>query len=315
MKVSVLIPVYNGQTHLPTCLESVLSQSFADMEILISDNGSTDGTRAIIEHFAARDPRIRWWQNDRNLGMIGNHNHCLREARGEYVKFIHADDLLLAGSAIAKMVAALDSHPSAVLVGSRQHLTGAPAKAVTLAKKSGVYAGQDLIVASLEKNTNLVGQPTLTLFRRQAAQRGFDDRFTGHLDQEMWFHLLEQGDFVYLAENLASWRVTEGHHTAKTRVSGVKDYEHLRLVEIYYAKPWLKARATPLMLFTQIYYLEKLYGNEAAPVTSAMRAQLGRVPHAWQWLRHKASRPFLKLQRKLRMRAAAANNRQQEVPV
>ena len=59
MKVSVLVPVYNGEAFLAECLDSILAQDFADMEILISDDGSTDGTRQIIEEFAVRDGRIR----------------------------------------------------------------------------------------------------------------------------------------------------------------------------------------------------------------------------------------------------------------
>jgi len=302
MKVSVLIPVYNGERHLSECLETVLAQNFADLEILISDDGSTDGTRNIIERFAARAPRIRWWRNPRNLGLIGNHNACLRAARGEYVKFVHQDDKLLSTSAIQQMVAALEAHPGAVLAGCRQHLTGGKSEPVVLSGTSGVFDGKRLIVLSLEQNTNLVGQPTLTLFRRSAAQRGFDDRFAGHLDYEMWFHLLEQGDFFYLAESLATWRVHEDHYTARARTSGVKDYEHLRFVEIYYAKHWLRELATPRMLFAQIYHLGKHYGREALPLTSAMMSQLGRWSYTWRWLWHKVIRPWQKLRLKLHRR-------------
>jgi hypothetical protein len=71
-------------------------------------------------------------------------------------------------------------------------------------------------------------------------------------------------------------------------------------MEIYYAKPWLKAAATDRMLFAQIYYLKKNYGRRADALASAMMAQLSPRRFAWQWLKHKASRPFQKLARKLR---------------
>jgi glycosyltransferase involved in cell wall biosynthesis len=299
MKVSVLLPVYNGERHVSECLETVLSQTFADLEILSSDTGSTDDTLRIIEQFAARDPRIRWWQNPRNLGMSGNHNACLREARGEYLKFMHADDKLLSPEAIQKLVTALDAHPSAVLAGCRQHLTGTNAKPFVLGARPRLYEGKRLIVAGLERNTNPVGQPSLTLIRRRAAGRGFDERFTGHLDMEMWCHLLEQGDFAYLPETLATWRVHERQHTSRAQAARVKDYEHLRFIETYYAKPWLRAQATPRMLFTQIYQLQKHYGREADPLTAVMMAQLTRRRYAWQWLKHKALGPVQKLARKL----------------
>ena len=69
MKVSILVPVFNGEKYLAECIESVLAQDFADFEILIADNGSTDGTRAIIEELAVKDQRIRWWTNPSNLGL------------------------------------------------------------------------------------------------------------------------------------------------------------------------------------------------------------------------------------------------------
>ena len=101
---------------------------FRDLEILISDDGSTDRSLEIIKRFAARDPRIRWWKNPRNLGLTANSNACLKEARGEYIKFVHQDDKLLSASAIQKMAAVLDEHPGVSLAGSRQHLIGAASR-------------------------------------------------------------------------------------------------------------------------------------------------------------------------------------------
>jgi len=295
-KVSILIPVYNGERHLAECLESVLAQDFNDLEILIADDGSSDGSQKIIEQFAARDPRIRWWQNPRNLGLTANANACLREASGEYIKFVHQDDTLLSPSALRKMVSALDENPAVALVGSQPHLTGAKSPPLLFFKKSRRYDGKQTIIACLEQNNNLIGQPTLTLFRKSAAPRGFDERFTGGMDFEMWCHLLEQGDFFYLAEPLATWRVHQNHQTA--RAQNVADREALVLMEIYYEKNWLRAAATGRLLFSQIYYLRKKYGMSAADLTRKMMTQLSARRYAWQWLKHKSSKPFRQLARK-----------------
>jgi len=299
-QVSVLVPVYNGARYLAECLESILAQDHQDVEILISDDGSTDASPQIIRTFAARDPRIRWWQNPQNLGLTANTNRCIREASGEYLKFVHQDDLLLSVSAVRKLVAALEKNPAATLAGSRQHLTGSKSWPTIFSDRSGGYDGKQMIITCLEQNTNLIGQPTLTLFRRRQAQRGFDERFTGFMDFEMWCHLLEQGDYAYLAEPLATWRAHAHHQTARTRMSGVPDYEHLRFMEIYYAKPWLQELATDRMLFAQIYYLRKQYGVAARGVNAPMRARLSAPRYAWQWLKHKAGRPWQKLFRRLK---------------
>jgi len=297
VKVSVLVPVFNGEAHLHECLESILIQDFRDLEILISDDGSTDRSLEIVENFAARDSRIRWWKNPRNLGLTANSNACLKAARGEYVKFVHQDDKLLSPAAIKRMVAALDANPQASLAGSRQHLTGTHSRATLFSKTSGCFDGRNMIVRCFEQNTNLIGQPTLTLFRSSNAQRGFNEQFTGHMDCEMWFHLLEQGDFAYVAEPLATWRVHQNHQTARTGNS--PNDEHLRFVQDWYAKPWLRDLATDRMLFSQIYYLRKKYGDSASPLTSAMMAQLSPSHYRWQWLKHKICRPFQQLGRQL----------------
>jgi glycosyltransferase involved in cell wall biosynthesis len=298
-KASVLIPVYNGERHLPECLDSVLAQDFRDLEILLSDDGSTDGSAKIIENYAARNSHLRWWRNPKNLGLTANTNVCIRAAQGEYLKFVHQDDLLLSASAISKLAAELDRNPGVSLAACRQHLTGTGSRPLVFCDRTGIYDGRRMIVASLERNTNLIGQPTLTLFRRRQAQRGFDERFTGFMDFEMWCHLLEQGDFAYLTEELASWRVHGDQQTARHAASRETDMEHLRFMEIYYAKPWLRAAATDRMLFAQIYYLEKKHGREARGLTDLMRSHLKCGRFVWQWLKHKAGRPWGKLGRKL----------------
>jgi glycosyltransferase involved in cell wall biosynthesis len=309
-KISVLIPVYNGARHLAECLDTVLAQDFHDLEILLSDDRSQDDSVAIIRDYAARDARIRWWENRQNRGLTGNTNECLRAARGEYLKFVHQDDLLLSPTAISRLAAALDANPGVSLAACRQHLTGAGTRPLMFSQQGGVFDGHRVIVASLEQNTNLIGQPTLTLFRRQQAGRGFDERFTGFMDFEMWCHLLEQGDYAYVPEPLASWRVHEGQQTARDSVSREPSGEHLRFMEIYYAKPWLRQAATGRMLFAQIHYLEKRYGQGARHLTNVMRAQLGPGQFAWQWLKHMSTGPARKLARKvagLGRRARAIN--------
>lgn len=297
-KVSILVPVYNGETYLAECLDSILMQDFEDVEILVSDDHSKDQSGEIIQKYAVHDSRIRWWKNPKRAGLTANSNVCLRAARGEYIKFVHQDDKLLSCSAIRKMAAALDQYPTAVLAGSQQHLTGKTTVPVTFPCKTGLYDGRQMIVACFERNTNLVGQPSLTLFRKVSARRGFDRRFTGHMDYEMWCHLLEQGDFMHLAEPLATWRVHAGQQTARSQESGLLDHEHLLFMETYFAKSWLRELASERMLSTQFYHLDKKYGKKALPLTSVMRSQIPPGRYAWWWLQHKVSSPFVKLSRK-----------------
>jgi len=91
-RVSVGVPVYNGQDYLGECLESLLKQSFEDFELIISDNGSTDATEEICRYYAARDPRIRYLREPENRGGSWNFNRLPQLARGEYFRWNCHDD-------------------------------------------------------------------------------------------------------------------------------------------------------------------------------------------------------------------------------
>ncbi|MBD8078958.1 glycosyltransferase family 2 protein [Cellulosimicrobium arenosum] len=92
--VSVCLPVYNGERYLTETLLSVRAQTFGDLEIVLSDNASTDATAEICREHAAADPRIRYVRHEMNRGGLWNFNEAIRLARGETVKLAAADDVL-----------------------------------------------------------------------------------------------------------------------------------------------------------------------------------------------------------------------------
>ena len=87
------MPVYNGQRFIRATLDSLLAQTFADFELIICDNASTDATEQICREYAERDARVRYHRNDRNLGPAPNYNRCFELSRGELFKWSAADDL------------------------------------------------------------------------------------------------------------------------------------------------------------------------------------------------------------------------------
>jgi glycosyltransferase involved in cell wall biosynthesis len=113
-RVSIGVPVFNGERFLAETLDSLLSQTFSDFEIVISDNASTDRTQDICRAYAARDPRVRYYRSDTNRGAAWNHNRVFDLARGEYFKWNSADDLC-APEFLVRCVAALDQDPAAVM--------------------------------------------------------------------------------------------------------------------------------------------------------------------------------------------------------
>ena len=117
--VSVCIPAYNNAAYIKETIDSILKQTWKNLELVICDDKSKDNTIEVIE--SIKDDRIRLCKNEKNLGMSGNWNKCLHECKGEFIKLICADDMLRK-DAIEKEVRALIEHPKAVLAESDTQL-------------------------------------------------------------------------------------------------------------------------------------------------------------------------------------------------
>lgn len=120
-KLSIGMPVYNGERYLEQAVESILSQTYRDFELIISDNASTDKTAEICARLAKRDPRIRAVRNEQNQGAAANFNRVFELASGEYFKWACADDLA-EPMLVERSVAVLDARPDVVLCYPRTML-------------------------------------------------------------------------------------------------------------------------------------------------------------------------------------------------
>lgn len=117
VKVTVLMPVYNGEQFLPETIESVQAQTFTDWEFLILDDGSTDRSAEIVRRYAEQDARIRFVQNEHNMGVARTLNRGLKLARGAYIARVDADDPLYR-TRLAAQSTFLDAHPEVGVLGS-----------------------------------------------------------------------------------------------------------------------------------------------------------------------------------------------------
>jgi glycosyltransferase involved in cell wall biosynthesis len=116
-RLSIGLPVYNGENFLAESLEALLCQSFEDFELIISDNASTDETTAICRRYGQQDSRIRYLRQPRNIGCASNHNFLVGQARGALFKWASHDDLY-ARDLLERCVDALDEYPHVVLAHS-----------------------------------------------------------------------------------------------------------------------------------------------------------------------------------------------------
>ena len=113
-RVSIGLPVFNGERYLARAIDSVLEQDFRDLELIVCDNASTDRTADICAAYARRDARVQYYRNPRNLGAGPNYDRCFGLARGTYFKWAAHDDRLAPGY-LSRTVAALEAAPGAVL--------------------------------------------------------------------------------------------------------------------------------------------------------------------------------------------------------
>lgn len=126
-RVSIGVPVYNGENYLAEALDSLLRQTFDDFELLISDNASTDRTHEICQEYAARDGRVRYVRQVRNVGAGPNHNRVLELSQAPYFKWAAHDDLY-APTYLEECVRILDRDPAVVLAHADGPLIDAQGK-------------------------------------------------------------------------------------------------------------------------------------------------------------------------------------------
>jgi glycosyltransferase involved in cell wall biosynthesis len=120
-RVSIGVPVFNGELYLKEALDSIIAQTYQDFELIISDNASTDATGKICETYAAKDRRVAYYRNKTNLGGFRNHNRVVELSSGEYFMWAHHDDRR-APEYVERCVRVLDENPSVVLCHSKTRI-------------------------------------------------------------------------------------------------------------------------------------------------------------------------------------------------
>lgn len=141
-KVSIGMPVYNGEKTICDSLDSLLAQTFQDFEIIISDNASVDGTAGICQKYCARDARIRYIRQPENRGAVANFQFVLDQAKGEYFMWAAADDMWSSNWLETLLI---DAKPNVVSFGSWQHVDTEGAPVGKLYYKGIVFPGGKLM--------------------------------------------------------------------------------------------------------------------------------------------------------------------------
>jgi glycosyltransferase involved in cell wall biosynthesis len=216
VRLTVLIPVYNGARHLDASIASVLAQELADFELVIVDDASTDATPAVLAKWAARDPRIVLLRLERNGGISVALNAGLAIARGRYIARQDADDISLPGR-FAAQVAALDAHPEAALVSIGRIWIDDEGK--TIGTAPYLLQSPAVLRFLLHFTPLAIGVPGQTMMRADAARAvgGWDETFRLAQGWEFATRLAKHGSFMALPQVGMKYRVHRSRVSEKFR--------------------------------------------------------------------------------------------------
>ncbi|MEM7356468.1 MAG: glycosyltransferase, partial [Acidobacteriota bacterium] len=235
VRVSVVVPLYNGERFIGECIESALAQSLGDLEVLVVDDGSRDGSAEIVERYVAQDPRARLLQHPdgANRGVSRSRELAITQARGEYVALLDADDVFEPGK-LERQVAELEGRPQCVLCH-----TGIHQVREADADEGGLRGVGNFLYDRLTERNYRLQRSSIEeyqlLDRQDAFQRnwicnssvmiraqalrglriGFPQLYQVE-DWALWIHLALRGPFLLLPEPLVRWRRHTGQATLNT---------------------------------------------------------------------------------------------------
>ena len=224
--VSIVIPSYNHERYLAEAIDSVLAQDYARIELIVIDDGSTDGSPGILKAYGSRFH----WEIQANQGQVATLNRGWLMSRGDILAYLSADDLLLPG-AVCGTVRCLEQNPDAVLAYCDFNLID-PNSAVVRRVRTPEFDYREML-------TKMICPPGPgAFFRRSAFEKAgaWHTGFRQMLDYEYWLRLGLHGRFVRIPEVLAAYRVHPGSQSFAATTQ-IRPEEPIKIIEAYFDGP------------------------------------------------------------------------------
>jgi len=217
-KVSIGIPTYNSEKFLAQAIESVLSQTYTDFELIVSDDGSNDNTDSIVSFYAEKDKRIRYLKNSNRLGLFGNFNNCIEHSSGEYINILGHDDVMLPRNIQVK-TEIFEQYSNIGLVASSVEVIDADDNPVNLGwgkyDSDALEVGKDWVVHKVTAH-NPICCPFVFLRRSVIEKSGlFNSKYPFVGDFDMWLRVAIHADVYLIHEVLGRFRWHETNESHK----------------------------------------------------------------------------------------------------
>ncbi|WP_394903137.1 glycosyltransferase [Clostridium butyricum] len=198
--VSVIIVVYNGEKFIGQAIESVLNQTYKDIELVVVDDGSTDSTRDIIESY--KDVKYIY---EENSGQATARNLGIENSKGKYIAFLDADDLYMSKK-IEKQVSVLEKNPQIDVIYNDLRVVDENLNYLSTLKSEGIYVRREDLLANIMDRQVIQG-PVCMMLRRKCTERVKWNKELSYVnDYDYIINLLKQYNFKYLEEELYIYR-------------------------------------------------------------------------------------------------------------
>ncbi len=224
--VSIVVPSYNHERYLGAAIDSILAQDYPEVELIVIDDGSTDGSPAILKSYGARFH----WEIQPNRGQVATLNRGWQMSRGDVLGYLSADDLLLP-AAVSSAVSCLERNPDAVLAYCDFNLVD-PNSAVVRRVRTPEFDYREML-------TKMICPPGPgAFFRRSAFEKAglWHSGFRQMLDYEYWLRLGLHGRFARIPEVLAAYRVHPGSQSFASTAQ-IRPEEPIKIMEAYFDGP------------------------------------------------------------------------------
>jgi glycosyltransferase involved in cell wall biosynthesis len=232
-KITVIMPVYNGEPYLDEAINSILIQTFTDFEFLIIDDGSTDRSLEIIQRY--QDSRIKLIRNPINKGLVDSLNLGLSLAKGEYIARMDCDDISKADR-LEKQVRFLIEHPDIGVIGSCIDIIDNNSKII----QTWIYpAESELIKWELFFHCPFA-HPSIMFGKKLVKQvNGYSNKYPHAEDYELWWRLYDLTNFSNLSESLLLYRV---HDKNVTNIHKKAQIDNAAKIHHYYLEKYLQKK-------------------------------------------------------------------------
>ncbi len=204
--VSVVLSVYNGEEYLQAAMDSILSQTYSEFEVIAINDGSTDQSGRYLDEYSARDPRVRVIHQE-NAGLTVSLNRGIALARGKYIARMDADDLSYP-ERLERQVAVLERDSDVVLVTTTVDRIDAHGSTLWGVDRSEYSSPLSWYMMFF----NVLGAHGQVMFRRDAAVKvgGYDESIPTSQDYDLWWRLASCGRYEFLPERLYAYRLHPG---------------------------------------------------------------------------------------------------------